>query len=426
MNAAQGILTARGGMTSHAAVVARGMGKCCVAGCGALSVDYERAAVLVRPRAARSCVKQGDVITLDGAHGRGDPRRGADGRAARSTSDFAHADEVGRRGARACGSAPTPTRRPTRRPRATSAPRASACAAPSTCSSSRATILAVREMILADNAERAAARARQDPADAARRLRRHLPRDGRAAGHDPPARSAAARVPAAREQAQIEEVARELGVTVDAVRARSAASCTRRTRCSATAAAGSAITYPEIYEMQVRAIVEAALRGRRRDGVDVRAGDHDPARRPRARARAACAALVETRRRRWSLERRARRDRVHGRHDDRAAARLRWSPIEIAGVRRVLLVRHQRPHADDVRPLARRRRRASCGDYVEHGIFPNDPFVAIDREGVGALIKHRRRAGPLGASPTSRSASAASTAASRRRSSSATASGSTT
>ncbi len=40
MNAAQGILTARGGMTSHAAVVARGMGKCCVSGCGTLGIDY--------------------------------------------------------------------------------------------------------------------------------------------------------------------------------------------------------------------------------------------------------------------------------------------------------------------------------------------------------------------------------------------------
>ena len=40
MNVAEGVLTARGGMTSHAAVVARGMGKCCVAGVGALSIDY--------------------------------------------------------------------------------------------------------------------------------------------------------------------------------------------------------------------------------------------------------------------------------------------------------------------------------------------------------------------------------------------------
>ena len=41
MQVAEGILTARGGMTSHAAVVARGMGKCCVAGCGALRIDYD-------------------------------------------------------------------------------------------------------------------------------------------------------------------------------------------------------------------------------------------------------------------------------------------------------------------------------------------------------------------------------------------------
>ena len=48
----EGILTARGGMTSHAAVVARGMGKCCVAGCGALRIDYAtRRAARRRPRA---------------------------------------------------------------------------------------------------------------------------------------------------------------------------------------------------------------------------------------------------------------------------------------------------------------------------------------------------------------------------------------
>jgi pyruvate,orthophosphate dikinase len=41
MSAAEGILTARGGMTSHAAVVARGMGKCCVSGAGAITVDYK-------------------------------------------------------------------------------------------------------------------------------------------------------------------------------------------------------------------------------------------------------------------------------------------------------------------------------------------------------------------------------------------------
>ena len=66
MNAAQGILTARGGMTSHAAVVARGMGKCCVAGCSDLQIDYEKQ--LLRTKSGH-IIKQGDIITLDGSSG---------------------------------------------------------------------------------------------------------------------------------------------------------------------------------------------------------------------------------------------------------------------------------------------------------------------------------------------------------------------
>jgi pyruvate, orthophosphate dikinase len=66
MVAAQAILTARGGMTSHAAVVARGMGKCCVAGCSDLSVDYA-----AKQFAANGVtVKEGDWVTLDGSTGR--------------------------------------------------------------------------------------------------------------------------------------------------------------------------------------------------------------------------------------------------------------------------------------------------------------------------------------------------------------------
>ena len=65
MHAAEGILTARGGMTSHAAVVARGMGKCCVAGCGALDIDY--AAGTLRVGARTVC--EGETITIDGATG---------------------------------------------------------------------------------------------------------------------------------------------------------------------------------------------------------------------------------------------------------------------------------------------------------------------------------------------------------------------
>lgn len=66
MVAAQAILTARGGMTSHAAVVARGMGKCCVAGCGDLNINYEKELF----RVGSQVVNKGDYITVDGTLGR--------------------------------------------------------------------------------------------------------------------------------------------------------------------------------------------------------------------------------------------------------------------------------------------------------------------------------------------------------------------
>ncbi|MGQ3684549.1 MAG: pyruvate, phosphate dikinase [Candidatus Loosdrechtia sp.] len=65
MHVSQGILTTRGGMTSHAAVVARGMGKCCVAGCGSLTVDYKKQNFKVNGKV----VKKGDYISIDGSSG---------------------------------------------------------------------------------------------------------------------------------------------------------------------------------------------------------------------------------------------------------------------------------------------------------------------------------------------------------------------
>ncbi|MBI4620694.1 MAG: pyruvate, phosphate dikinase [Desulfobacterales bacterium] len=65
MNAARGILTARGGMTSHAALVARQMGKVCVAGCGALEIDY----TAQKMKVGNSTIKKGDYISIDGTLG---------------------------------------------------------------------------------------------------------------------------------------------------------------------------------------------------------------------------------------------------------------------------------------------------------------------------------------------------------------------
>ncbi|PIR79752.1 MAG: pyruvate, phosphate dikinase [Candidatus Levybacteria bacterium CG10_big_fil_rev_8_21_14_0_10_35_13] len=66
MDAAQGILTAKGGMTSHAAVVARGMGKCCVSGCGDAKISEQKRTLIIGGKT----FKEGDYITLDGSLGK--------------------------------------------------------------------------------------------------------------------------------------------------------------------------------------------------------------------------------------------------------------------------------------------------------------------------------------------------------------------
>ena len=131
MKAAQGILTVRGGMTSHAAVVARGMGTCCVSGCSAIVMDEENKQFQL----AGKTFHEGDWLSLDGSTG-----KIYDG--AIPTVDASIGGEFGRvmawcdkyRRLQVRTNADTPTTPP--RP-ASSAPRASACAAPSTCSSTR-------------------------------------------------------------------------------------------------------------------------------------------------------------------------------------------------------------------------------------------------------------------------------------------------
>ena len=66
MHAAKGILTSRGGMTSHAAVVARGMGRPCVSGSNEIEIDYNKKIFKVKNK----IVKEGEIITIDGSSGR--------------------------------------------------------------------------------------------------------------------------------------------------------------------------------------------------------------------------------------------------------------------------------------------------------------------------------------------------------------------
>ena len=132
MHAAEGILTARGGMTSHAAVVARGMGKPCVSGAGSLRVDYS--AQTLAGRQHRAQARRGRHHRRLDRPGAG--RQGADDRAG-AVRRVRHADGLGRQGARArrarqCRHAGRRAARGEVR-RA----RASGSAAPSTCSSTR-------------------------------------------------------------------------------------------------------------------------------------------------------------------------------------------------------------------------------------------------------------------------------------------------
>ena len=152
MIAANGILTARGGKTSHAAVVARGMGKTCVCGAEALDVDAGARTV----RVGTVLIKEGDEISIDGSTGevflgsmpvvpspvetyiesgldRRAGRRGRrDGRPGQGRRPTAHPCRRPGGGWRS-GRTPTPPRMPSGRD--PWAPRASGCAAPSTCSS---------------------------------------------------------------------------------------------------------------------------------------------------------------------------------------------------------------------------------------------------------------------------------------------------
>jgi phosphoenolpyruvate synthase/pyruvate phosphate dikinase len=141
--AARAVLTARGGMTSHAAVVARGMGKCAIVGCKEIAIDPEKHTFSVDG----TTVSEGDWITLDGATGRvfiGDlptiPSeivRVMSGALPASRADVSVVLARPRLGGRGASSSRASERRhsegrPRREP---SARKASGCVAPSTCSS---------------------------------------------------------------------------------------------------------------------------------------------------------------------------------------------------------------------------------------------------------------------------------------------------
>ena len=250
MHAARGILTARGGMTSHAAVVARGMGRPCVSGAGMLKIDALAGAMA----AGTVTVKRGDIITIDGTTGQVFKGRVAM-RQPELTGDFATlmgwADEVRRLKVRTNADTPADA----------AAARRFGAEGIGLCRTEHMffepdRILAVRQMILADDkAERDAALAKLLPMQRGDFEQIFKVMDGLPVTIrllDPPLHEFLPH-----KDEEIAEVARAAGSTPAKLRARLIA-LHESNPMLGHRGCRLGITYPEIYEMQARAILEAA------------------------------------------------------------------------------------------------------------------------------------------------------------------------
>ncbi|CAA7620552.1 pyruvate, phosphate dikinase [Magnetospirillum sp. UT-4] len=261
MHVSEGILTTRGGMTSHAAVVARGMGTPCVAGCGEIRVDYAAKQMKV----AGKVVSEGDVITIDG--GTGEVFMGSVPTVQPElTGDFATlmewVDTI--RTLKVRANAETPTDAATARK--FGAEGIGLCRTEHMFFDPQR-ILAVREMILAsDEAGRKVALAklipfqRQDFIDLFL-IMQGLPVTIRLL--DPPLHEFLPHT-----EVEIAEIAKAAGVDVDTVKQRNA-SLHESNPMLGHRGCRLGITYPEIYEMQARAIFEAAVHVSRDTGRTV-------------------------------------------------------------------------------------------------------------------------------------------------------------
>ena len=378
MTAAQGILTARGGMTSHAAVVARGMGKCCVAGAGSLNVDYAKSQFSVSVDGKLVVVKKGDILSLDG--GKGEVILGAVPMSAPALDEdyqqlMRWVDERRRLAVRT--NADTPTDAQTARNYG--AEGIGLCRTEHMFFAEDK-ILAVRQMILADSV-----------AERRRALDKILPMQqkdfvgifGAMNGLpvtirllDPPLHEF---LPS--EDAQIQIVADELGVKPEVVRARVAA-LHEANPMLGHRGCRLAITNPEIYETQVRAILQAAVEVKRA-GVDVRpeimlpliGHERELAIMRELVVRAAEAALADS------------------------GEKIAYTVGTMIELPRACIVADRLAAEADffsfgtndltqtTLGVSRDDAARFLGDYVRRGIYPVDPFVAIDQDGLGQLIR---------------------------------------
>ncbi len=375
MHAAEGILTTRGGMTSHAAVVARGMGKPCVSGAGGIRVDYAAGTLSAGGRV----FNKGDTITIDGATG--EVLAGAvPMKQPELTGDFSllmeWADKARRLKVRANAETPTDAR----------AARSFGAEGIGLCRTEHMffdedRIVAVREMILADTeAGRRAALAKLLPMQRSDfvelfEIMRGLPVTIRLL--DPPLHEFLPKT-----EEEIAEVAAAIGVDKAKLRERTA-ELHEFNPMLGHRGCRLAVSYPEIAEMQARAIFEAAI------DVDAKSGEPvEPE---------IMVPLVAVK---------AELDLVKGIIDkaaDAVAAERGVKPRYQVGTmielpRAAIAAGEIAKTAEffsfgtndltqTTYGISRDDAAGFIGAYTARGVFPTDPFVTLDHAGVGELVK---------------------------------------
>ena len=375
MHAARGILTARGGMTSHAAVVARGMGRPCVSGAGSLKIDVAKGEMVTNG----VTIKRGDIITIDGAKGK--VYKGAvKMRRPELTGDFstlmAWADETRKLKIRTNADTPVDS----------ATARKFGAEGIGLCRTEHMffdgdRIIAVRQMILAETEEgRKAALAKLLPMqrgdfEAIFKEMSGLPVTIRLL--DPPLHEFLPH-----KESEIAEVARASGTDPEKLRARTNA-LHEANPMLGHRGCRLGITYPEIYEMQARAILEAA--------ANIEAGGGKPV------DLEIMIPLVG-----YKTELDLLAGRIHAVANEikqergKAPAYMIGTMIELprACLRAAEIAGTAEFFSFGTNDLTQTTLGVSrddagsfLGEYLEKGLIARDPFVSIDVEGVGEMIR---------------------------------------
>ncbi len=375
MHAAEGILTSRGGMTSHAAVVARGMGRACVAGAGSVRINYEAKTLT----SGGVTAKAGDIITIDGSTG--EIMLGAVATVKPElTGDFATlmgwADKIRRMKVRANAETPLDAQ----------AAREFGAEGIGLCRTEHmffdaSRILAVREMILAkdeDGRRQALGKLlpeqRKDFTELFR-IMAGLPVTIRLL--DPPLHEFLPH-----EDDEIEAVAQSTGVSVDAVKAR-IAELSESNPMLGHRGCRLGISYPEIYEMQARAIFEATAAVMKESGKGVIPEVMIPLAATKAeidilkeRIDSVAAAVAE--------ECQVHLDYLVGTMIELPRAALRAGDIAESAE---FFSFGTNDLTQTTFGISRDDAAKFIWTYQEKGILEADPFVTIDQDGVGELVR---------------------------------------